>query len=117
MENKISYLRFLLEYGQEPLWWYDDESGVIDVGLIPEWEDDAELEKILYLLSDEFDALFINNKHEFSYVGFKNDEHRQSFFKLADAFATQIFAKNAGKYKIINDLKLEDWHSIVGNDK
>jgi hypothetical protein len=117
VENKICYLRLLLEYGQEPLWWYDDKSGVIDVGLIPEWEDDAELEKILYQLSDEFDALFINNKHEFSYVGFKNDEHRQSFFKLADAFATQIFAKNAGKYKIINDLKLEDWHSIVGNDK
>lgn len=93
MDNKICYLRLLLEYGQEPLWWYDDEGGVIDVGLIPEQKDDTELEKMLYELSDEYDALFANNKHEFSYVGFKNAEHKQSFCALADLFATKVFEK------------------------
>lgn len=115
MENKICYLRLLLEYGQEPLWWYDDEA-VIDVGLIPEWEDDKELYDLMYQLSDEFDALFINNKQEFSYVGFKNEEHQNSFYALADLFATKVFEKNSGKYKLINDFKLGDWHSTVGNE-
>lgn len=115
MDNKICYLRLLLEYGQEPLWWYDDEGGIIDVGLIPEWEDDKELHDILYQLSDEFDALFISTAHEFSYAGFKNDEHKRDFFALADQFAAKVYEKNSGKYKIVNDLSLDDWHSSVDN--
>lgn len=116
MENKICYLRLLLEFGQEPLWWYDNEGGVIDVGLIPEWEDDKELHDMLYQLSDEFDALFVNNEKEFSYIGFKDVAHKHSFITLADLFATKVFQKNSGKYKIINDLVLDDWHSSIGND-
>lgn len=116
MENEICYLRLLLEFGQEPLWWYDNEGGVIDVGLIPEWEDDKELHDILYQLSDEYDALFVNNEKEFSYIGFKDVAHKQSFIALADLFATKVFQKNSGKYKIINDLVLDDWHSSIGDD-
>ena len=116
MENEICYLRLLLEFGQEPLWWYDNEGGVIDVGLIPEWEDDKELHDILYQLSDEYDALFVNNEKEFSYIGFKDVAHKQSFIALADLFATKVFQKNSGKYKIINDLDLDDWHSSIGSD-
>ena len=93
MENKISYLRLLLEFGQEPLWWYDSDSDVIDVGLIPEWEEDIELNDIMYQLSDAYDALFINTKHEFAYVGFKTDEQKLSFLKLADLFATKVYEK------------------------
>jgi hypothetical protein len=116
MENKICYLRLLLEFGQEPLWWYDNEGGVIDVGLIPEWEDDKELHDILYQLSDEYDALFVNNEKEFSYIGFKDVANKLSFIELADLFATKVFQKNSGKYKIINDLVLDDWHSSIGDD-
>lgn len=116
MENKICFLRLLLEYGQEPLWWYDDNGGVIDVGLIPEWEGDKGLADLMYQLSDEYDALFVNNSQEFSYIGFKDEQHQHSFFALADLFATKVFEKNSGEYKLINNLKLGDWHSSVGND-
>jgi hypothetical protein len=116
MENKICYLRLLLEFGQEPLWWYDNDSGVIDVGLIPEWEEDKNLCDLLYQLSDKYDALFVNNEKEFSYIGFKDNKHKQSFIALADLFAAKVYQKNDGKYKIINDLKIEDWHSSIGNN-
>lgn len=116
MKNEICFLRLLLEYGQEPLWWYDDNGGVIDVGLIPEWKEDKELDDLMYQLSDEYDALFINSKQEFSYIGFRNKEHQQSFYALADLFAAKVFEKNSGKYKLINDLKIGDWHSSVGNN-
>ena len=116
-ENKISCLRLLLEFGHEPLWWYDSDSDVIDVGLIPEWEEDIELNDIMYQLSDAYDALFINTKHEFAYVGFKTDEQKLSFLKLADLFATKVYEKNAGKYKIVNDLKLSDWHSSICDNR
>lgn len=116
MGNKICCLRLLLEFGQEPLWWYDGDGGVIDVGLIPEWEDDKELKELLYQLSDEYDALFVNTEKEFSYVGFKDNTHKLSFITLADLFATRIYQKNAGKYKITNDLNIDDWHSSIGND-
>lgn len=113
IKKEICYLRLLLEFGQEPLWWYDSEGVVIDVGLIPEWEDDKELCDILYRLSDEYDALFVNNEKEFSYVGFKDNKHKLSFIALADLFAKKVLQKNSNKYKIVNDLKIEDWHSSV----
>lgn len=115
MENRIGYLRLLLEFGQEPLWWYDNDD-VIDVGLLPEWENDEELHNLMYQLSDEYDALFINSDREFSYVGFKDSKHKCSFYALADLFAAKVFKKNSGQYKIINDLKLEGWHSSIGNE-
>lgn len=116
MENKIGYLRLIFEFGQEPLWWYDNDGGVIDVGLLPEWESDIELYNLMYQLSDEYDALFINSDTEFSYVGFKDDKHKYSFYALADLFTTKVFQKNSGQYKIVNDLKLEDWCSSIGNE-
>lgn len=116
MENKICYLRLLLEFSQEPLWWYDNDGGVIDVGLPPEWEDDKELHDLMYQLSDEYDSLFINSEKEFSYIGFRDNEHKRSFYALADLFATKVFEKNSGKHKIINDLNLDNWHSSIGND-
>ncbi|MGN0910788.1 MAG: hypothetical protein ACI4NV_05125 [Thermoguttaceae bacterium] len=114
MDNRICYLRLLLEYGQEPLWRYDYDGGVIDVGLLPEWENDKELYNLTYQLSNEYDALFIANEKEFSYVGFKDEKHRLSFCALADLFATKVYQKNSGQYRIINDLKLDDWHSSIG---
>lgn len=114
MDNRICYLRLLLEYGQEPLWWYDYDGGVIDVGLLPEWENDKELYNLTYQLSNEYDALFIDNEKEFSYVGFKDEKHKLSFCALADLFATKVYQKNSGQYKIINDLNLDDWRSSIG---
>ena len=52
MDNRICYLRLLLEYGQEPLWRYDYDGNVIDVGLLPEWENDKELYNLTYQLSN-----------------------------------------------------------------
>lgn len=117
MKNEICYLRLLLEFGQEPLWWYDNDGDVIDVGLIPEWEEDKELNDLMYQLSDEYDALFINTEKEFSYIGFKDDDHQHYFYELADLFAKKLFQKNSNKYKIVNDLKLEDWHSSIDTTK
>lgn len=114
MENKICYLKLLFEFGQEPLWWYDSNGWVIDVGVLPEWENDKELYDLLYKLSAEYDALFLNTENKFTYIGFRNNEHKRSFCALADSFAEKVFIKNSGKYKIINDLKLDDWHSAVG---
>ena len=70
----------------------------------------------MYQLSDEYDSLFINSEKEFSYIGFRDNEHKCSFYALADLFATKVFEKNSGKYKIINDLNLDNWHSSIGND-
>lgn len=116
MKSDICYLRLLLEYGQEPLWWYDNEGCVIDVGLLPEWEEDDELNDIMYRLSDEYDALFVTNEREFSYKGFIDENHRLSLIALADLFAVKVFQKNSGKYKIINDLDLDGWHSSINGD-
>jgi hypothetical protein len=71
----------------------------------------------MYQLSNTCDALFINTKHEFTYVGLKTDEQKLSFLNLADLFATKVYDKNAGKYKIANDLKLSDWHSSICDNR
>lgn len=66
-------IRLLLEYGCYPVWLYDENGDVIDILLPKELRDDAELDAKLDNLQARYNALFINNAHEFMYVGFKSE--------------------------------------------
>lgn len=104
-ENKIYKIRLYLEYGQEPVWLYDREGAVIDVGLPPEWTDDKNLYQAMMELSDVYDALFVNDDMTFEYVGFETEAQKEKIEKLADDFVKMIIAKNDNRYTIQNDLK------------
>lgn len=98
-------LRLLIEYGAYPLWIYDEEDGgVIDTVLPEEWEDDTELSDMLDTIQDQYEALFINNEKEFSFVGFKSREDYIAFVALVEKAIQRIYEKNNGKYLIRNSI-------------
>ena len=107
MKN-IKYIRLLLEWGTYPVWLYDDEGGVIDTVLPEELQGDAELEAMFDDLQDRYDALFINDEHEFSYKGFDSQEEKEQFLKDLNIVRDKFISACEGKYDIINDLVLYD---------
>ncbi len=111
--EKIAWLRLLFGYGQAPLQWYDKENEVIKVGLPPQWADDVTLEAAMYQLRDAYDSLFANNKNGYSFVGFRSEKEKITFYNLADVFAKMIYQKSNGEFTIVNDLCLNDWHSTI----
>ncbi len=101
-------IRLLLEYGTYPLWLLDDEGMTIDTALPTEWSDDKELDTLLTEIMSKYDQLFIDNKKEFRYVGFKEDVDKNDFIDKLHLAVDMVTAKNAGKYKIINDFHIDE---------
>ena len=102
----ISYIRLLLDYPCYPVWLYAEDGCVIDTVLPEEWQDDAELDDLFIKLQEAYNALFIDDGKEFSYVGFRSDEERTAFEQLMQSAADALYRKNNGKYTIVNDLHL-----------
>lgn len=68
-----------LEYGCYPIWLYDEEGFVEDTLLPEELRSDTELDSRFDDLQARYNALFINDEHEFSYVGFKSQHEKDLF--------------------------------------
>ena len=100
----ISYIRLLLDYGAYPVFLYDDEGCVIDTDLPPEWRDDGELVAAFDAVDELYVSFFIDDEHEFSYVGPRDEETKQRFIALVERAVSLLETKNAGKYTIIDDI-------------
>jgi hypothetical protein len=65
---------------------------------------DRELDSKFDDLQARYDALFIDNQHEFSFVGFNNDDERDAFFRdWRDAY-DELVEKTNGRYTIIDEI-------------
>ena len=96
-------LRFMFDYGTYPLWWFDG------IDPIPECTipDDCRAKDLVTELMEEYDALFINNKREFSYVGFQSKDDEAAFIRKIDE-AIRLLKQQYGKeYEIIDDSGLD----------
>ena len=102
----VKRIRLLLDYGCYPVWLYDEDNDVIDTLLPEELRADIELDKLFDDLQHRYEALFINDPHEFSYVGFKNDADRELFLRDWVRAATELKEKLQGKYPITDDVAL-----------
>ena len=94
-----------MDYGAYPVFLNNNEDGVIDTDLPPEWQDDEELVAAFDAVNDLYISFFINNKHEFSYICPPDEETKQRFISLVDHAVSLLEAKNAGKYEIRNDIE------------
>jgi hypothetical protein len=99
----IKKIRLMLEYHCYPVWLYDENDDVIDTLLPDELRSDFELDAKFDDLQERYDALFINNSHEFSYVGFKNDDERNKYMEDWKTAINELKTKINGKYSIIVD--------------
>ena len=102
----VKRIRLLLDYGCYPVWLYDENDDVIDTLLPEELRSDIDLDKKFDDLQARYEALFINDAHEFSYVGFKNDADREHFLRDWALTTTELKEKLQGKYPITDDVAL-----------
>ena len=75
----IKKIRVVLDYGCYPVWLYDEDGDLIDTLLPEEIRSNVELDSKFDDLQSRYEALFINNSKEFSFVGFKNEYEKQKF--------------------------------------
>ena len=104
----LKKIRLLLEYGCYQVWMYDENGDVIDTLLPEELRDDIELDSKFDDLQSRYDALFIDNAHEFSFIGFKSAEERKRFCSDWENTVNELVDKLNGKYPVQNDVSLDN---------
>lgn len=104
----LKKIRLLLEYGCYPVWLYDENGDVIDTLLPEELRNDSGLDSKFDDIQARYDALFIDNTHEFTFIGFKSTTDRESFCSDWNSAVNELIAKLNGKYDIQNDVSLDD---------
>lgn len=99
----MKMLRFLFDYGTYPLWWFNGKEPIPECKI----PDDCWAKDIVTELMEEHVALFINNKQEFSYVGFQNKEDEIAFIRKIDEAIRLLKQQYGQEYEIIDDTGLE----------
>lgn len=100
----LNRIRLLLDYGCYPVWLYDECGDVIDTLLPEELRNDTELDAKFDDLQRRYDALFIDNPHEFSFVGFKSNDEREQFFNDWHSTVNEFTKKLNGRYTITDEI-------------
>ena len=100
----VKKIRLILDYGCYPVWLYDENGNIVDTLLPDELRSDRELDSKFDDFQAIYDSLFIDNQHEFSFVGFNNDDERDAFFRdWRDAY-DELVEKTNGRYTIIDEI-------------
>lgn len=102
----ITKLRLMLDYHCYPVWLYDENGNIVDTLLPEELRSDTELDAKFDNLQERFDALFIDNEHEFSFKGFQTEEEKQHFLKDWQDAVSDLINKVAGRYEVVDDIRL-----------
>lgn len=94
----------MLEYNTYCIWLYNEDGEIIDNDNPPEWNDDQPLTDAFMAVSDLYDTFFIDDGHEFRYVGCPNDVTRKELIGRIDYAVKLLYEKINGKYMIVNDI-------------
>lgn len=103
----IKKIRLMLEYKTYCIWLYNEDNEIIDNDNPPEWNDDQQLTDAFMSVSELYDTFFIDTKSEFRYIGCPDEATRQELIKRISTATKLLEEKNAGKYIIENDIKID----------
>ena len=88
-----------------------DEDGNIDAAceaaVMEELRGDSELDSKFDDIQARYDSLFIDDPHEFSFVGFKSEAERKKFISDWESAVNDLVKKINGKYVIQNDVRAD----------
>ena len=102
----LKKIRVMLDYRCYPVWLYDEDGDIIDTLLPEELRDDKELDEKFDDLQARYDGLFIDNDHEFEFVGFSSEEQKRDFLADWDKVVSELKEKVGSKYPIVDDIGL-----------
>lgn len=92
-------IKIMLEYGTNPIWIVEEDD--CEAAEIPEEGlSNKRLVDLNYDIQRRYDSLFINNEHEFSYIGFKTAGEAHAFADELREFATLVKECLGDKYDI-----------------
>lgn len=94
-------ITFFFDYTEDPVWYREDETEIKDNGLPPICEDNEELKSMMDELVEEYAGLFINNTHEFRYVGFEDEESKIKFCEKVNKFIALLREQVEPEYTYI----------------
>ncbi len=101
----VKTLRIMLEYRCYPVWLYDEDENIVDTLLPEELRSDSDLDSKFDSLQARYDALFVNNAHEFDFIGFKNEAAKAEFLEDWEKAITELREKTQGRYEIIDEIQ------------
>ena len=101
----ITTLRLILDYRCYPVWLYDENGYIVDTLLPEELRGDSELDAKFDDLQARYDALFVDNAHEFDFVGFKSETEKSEFLMDWQNAVNELRKKTQGRYLIIDEIQ------------
>ena len=100
----VKKIRIMPDYRCYPVWLYDEKGGIVDTLLPEELRNDVELDAKFDDLQARYDALFIDNDREFSFVGFGSEAEKLGFLADWNTAVNELKEKTSGRYLIFNDI-------------
>lgn len=77
----MKVIKIKFEYGCFPVWVYGENDELIDNDLPPYLVGDSDVDPKFVHIQEMYDSLYLNDGKEFKYIGFKENEERESFFR------------------------------------
>lgn len=77
----MKVIKIKFEYGCFPVWVYGENDELIDNDLPPYLVGDSDVDPKFVRIQEIYDSLYLNDGKEFKYIGFKENEERESFFR------------------------------------
>ena len=74
-------IKIKFEYGCFPVWVYGENGELIENDLPPYLVGDCDIDPKFVRIQEIYDSLYLDDGKEFKYIGFKNNEERELFFK------------------------------------
>lgn len=102
----MNTIRIKLEYGCFPVWIYGANNELIDNDLPPNLIGDSDIDPVFVHIQEVYDSLYLDNGKEFRYIGFKDNEMRESFFKELSKATDVLKSRLKGEYTIEGNLDL-----------
>lgn len=100
MSNAKKTIKVIWDYPCFPIWIYDENNELIDNVLPDELIGNAEFKSLCDNLQSQYNSLFVNNEAEFKYVGFKDEQARDSFCKDVNKMNNILLKRLNGCYNI-----------------
>lgn len=98
----MNIIRIKLEYGCFPVWIYGENEELIENDLPPYLIGDSDLDSKFVRIQEVYDGLYLDDENKFEYIGFKDNENKEIFFKEL-FMATSLLNNKLNDEYIIED--------------
>lgn len=95
----MNIVKIKLEYGCFPVWIYSENNKLIENDLPSYLIGNDEIDPIFVHIQQIYDSLYLNDEKEFKYIGFKNEETKNTFKKELSNAIDLLKSKLSSEYK------------------